>query len=80
MPSCLLAANNLLSIYLGITADFFYVLRTELYLNNEGQSVKRSQMEIKLKTCDIRNWKRKLFIDISSTNIGTLVLSLYQCV
>jgi hypothetical protein len=36
-------------------------------------------MDIKLKTCDIRTWKKKhLFLDIPSTN--TLVPSLYQCV
>jgi hypothetical protein len=38
-------------------------------------------MDIKRKTCDIRTWKKKhLFHDISSTNIDTLVPSLYQCV
>jgi hypothetical protein len=37
-------------------------------------------MDIKRKTYDIRTWKKRLFIDISSTNIGTLVPSLYQCV
>jgi hypothetical protein len=42
--------------------------------------VKRPQMDIKRKTCDIRTWKKQLFLDISSTNIGTLVPSLYQWV
>jgi hypothetical protein len=37
-------------------------------------------MDIKRKTCDIRTWKKHLFLDISSTNIDTLVSSLYQCV
>jgi hypothetical protein len=37
-------------------------------------------MEVKHKTCDIRNWKKRLFLDISSTNIDTLVPSLYQCI
>jgi hypothetical protein len=36
-------------------------------------------MDIKHKTCDIRNWKKHLFLDISST-IDTLAPSLYQCV
>jgi hypothetical protein len=46
----------------------------------EGQSVHRSQMDIKRKTCDTRTWKKHLFLDISSTNIATLVPSLYQFV
>jgi hypothetical protein len=37
-------------------------------------------MDINRKTCDIRNWKKNLFLDIFSTNIDTLVPSLYQCV
>jgi hypothetical protein len=36
-------------------------------------------MDIKRKTCDIRTWKKHLFLDISSTNIDTRVPSLYQC-
>jgi hypothetical protein len=43
-----------------------------------GESVNRSEMDIKRKTCDIRTWKKHLFLDISSTNIYTLVQSLYQ--
>jgi hypothetical protein len=35
---------------------------------------------MKRKTCDIRNWKKHLFLDIFSTNTDTLVPSLYQCV
>jgi hypothetical protein len=47
----------------------------------EGESVNRLQIDIKHKTCDIRSWKNKrLFLDTSSTNTDTLVLSLYQCV
>jgi hypothetical protein len=46
----------------------------------EGESVNRSQMDIKHKTCDIRILKKHLFLDISSPNIDTLVPSLYQCV
>jgi hypothetical protein len=37
-------------------------------------------MDIKPKTCDIRTYKKHLFLDISSTNIDTFVPSLYQCV
>jgi hypothetical protein len=36
-------------------------------------------MDIKRKTYDTRTWKKRLFLDISSTNIDTLVPSLYQC-
>jgi hypothetical protein len=50
----------------------------DLYIY-EGESVNRTQMAIKRKSCDIRTWKKHLFLDISSTNINTLVLSLYQC-
>jgi hypothetical protein len=39
-----------------------------------------SQMDIKRKTCDIQTWGKHLFLDMSSTNIDTLVPSLYQCV
>jgi hypothetical protein len=45
----------------------------------EGESVNRSQIDIKRKTCDIRSWKKHLFLEISSTNTDTLVPSLYQC-
>jgi hypothetical protein len=37
-------------------------------------------MAIKRKICDIRTWKKHLFIHISSTNIDTFVPLLYQCV
>jgi hypothetical protein len=37
-------------------------------------------MDIKREACDIRTWKEHLFLDISSTNIATLVLSLYHCI
>jgi hypothetical protein len=46
----------------------------------EGQSANRLQMGIKRKTCDFRNFKNRLFLDISSTNIDTFVPSRYQCV
>jgi hypothetical protein len=45
----------------------------------EGESVKRLQMDIKRKTCDMRIWGKHSFLNISSTNIDTLVSSLYQC-
>jgi hypothetical protein len=46
----------------------------------EGESVNRSQIDIKRKTCDIRTWRKLSFLDIPSTTIDTLVPSLYQCV
>jgi hypothetical protein len=46
----------------------------------ERNSVNKSQMHIKRKTCDIRTWQKHLFLDISSTNIDTLVPSLCLCV
>jgi hypothetical protein len=46
----------------------------------EGESVNRSQMAITRKTSEIRTWKKHVFSDISSTNIDTLVPSLYHCV
>jgi hypothetical protein len=45
----------------------------------EGESINRSQIDIKRKTYDGRTWK-KLFLVISSTNIDTLNSSLCQCV
>jgi hypothetical protein len=48
----------------------------------EGESVNRSQIDIKRTICDIRTWEKRLFLDISFTNsdTSTLVPSLYQCV
>jgi hypothetical protein len=43
----------------------------------EGESVNTSQMDINVKR-DIRTWKKHLFRDIFSTNINTLVSSLFQ--
>jgi hypothetical protein len=37
-------------------------------------------MDVKCKTCDIKTWIRYLFLDVSSTNIYTLVLLLCQCI
>jgi hypothetical protein len=40
----------------------------------EGESVNRSQMDIKHEICDILTWGEKhLFLDMSSTNTDTLV-------
>jgi hypothetical protein len=49
-------------------------------LNYEGESINRSQMDIKCKTCDISTWEKHLFLDISSTNVATVVPSLCQCI
>jgi hypothetical protein len=38
----------------------------------------RSKMDIKRKMCDIRTWVKHLLLDIFSTNIDTLVPSLYH--
>jgi hypothetical protein len=46
----------------------------------EGVLVSRSQMDIMHKTCDIRIRKKHLFLDMSTTNIDTLVPSLSQCI
>jgi hypothetical protein len=46
----------------------------------EEESVNRPQMDVIRKKCDIRTWEKYLFLNISSTNIDTLVPSLYQCV
>jgi hypothetical protein len=64
--------------YLGMAAS------NENYIHKEvngtlykEQSVNRSQMDTKRKTCDIRTWRKHLFLNISSTNIHTLVPLLY---
>jgi hypothetical protein len=44
----------------------------------KGESVNRSQMDIKRETCDIRTWRKHLFRDITSTDTDTLVPSLYS--
>jgi hypothetical protein len=46
----------------------------------KGESVDRSQIDIKRKISDIRTWKKHLFLDTFSTNIDTRVPSLYPCV
>jgi hypothetical protein len=45
----------------------------------KGESIYRSQMDIKRKNYEILTWKEHLFLDISSTNIDGLVPSHYQC-
>jgi hypothetical protein len=62
---------------LRLTYTLYFVHTVCLY---EGQSLNRSKMDIKRKTCDIRTWKKHLFLDISSANTDTVVPSLYQCV
>jgi hypothetical protein len=52
---------------------------TTFLIMYKGELVSRSQMDIKRKTCDIRK-REKIFLGISSSNIDTLVPSLYQCV
>jgi hypothetical protein len=37
------------------------------------QSVNRSEIDMKRKTCDIRTWEKHVFLDTFSTNIDTLV-------
>jgi hypothetical protein len=51
-----------------------------IYSMNEGESVSRSQRNIKRKTYDFRTWKDINFSTYPSTNIDTPVPSLYQCV
>jgi hypothetical protein len=45
--------------------------KVDLFLLYDGESVNRSQMDIRRKTCDIRSWRKYLFLDITSTNIDT---------
>jgi hypothetical protein len=47
----------------------------------EGESVNRSQIDIKRKTSVIQTWKKKhFFLDVSSSNTDIVAPSLYQCV
>jgi hypothetical protein len=55
------------------SGDYFEWYLINLY---KGESVNSSQMYMKRKTCHIRTWGKQLFLDISSTNIDTLVPSL----
>jgi hypothetical protein len=45
-----------------------------------NESVNRSQMDIKRKTCNIQAQKKHLFLNISSANTDILVPSLYHCI
>jgi hypothetical protein len=59
----------------GLTASSeFCILMTDI----EGESVNRSQLAIKHVILELG--KEHLFLNISSTNIDTLVPSLYQCI
>jgi hypothetical protein len=49
------------------------------YFMYEGESVNRSQMDIKHVTFE-HGEKKHLFLDISSTNTDTLLPLLYQCI
>jgi hypothetical protein len=77
-----------LSILLQLVLEFIFSCITSHLIGNRHakkrqykvESVNRSQMDLKHKTCDIRAWKKHLFLDISSTNINTLIPSLDQCV
>jgi hypothetical protein len=51
-----------------------------MYAIYKGESVNRSQIDIKCKTYDVQTWNKPSFLDISFTNIDTLVPSLYHCV
>jgi hypothetical protein len=44
----------------------------------EGESVNRTKIDITRKTCDIRTWRKHLFLDIYSIDIDAIVLSLNQ--
>jgi hypothetical protein len=46
--------------------------------NYEEESVKRSQIDMKLKTCDIRTWEKHLFLDTCSTNTDIFVPPPYE--
>jgi hypothetical protein len=46
----------------------------------EGESVNGSQIDSEHKACDIRTWRKHLFLNVTSTNIDTLVQLLHQCV
>jgi hypothetical protein len=60
--------------------EWITIVNGGIPVSYEGESVNRSQMDIRHKTCDIGTWKKHLFLDMSSANIDTLVLLLYQCV
>jgi hypothetical protein len=72
-----------LDLYLSYVRSQTFVEQRNLSFwdNYEGEAGRMSQMDIKRKSCDNRTWQKKsLFLDISFTNIDTLVPSLYQCV
>jgi hypothetical protein len=48
-------------------------------LLHDGESVNSSQTDIERKKHYIRTWKKHSFLDISSSNIDTVVPSLCQC-
>jgi hypothetical protein len=50
----------------------FWISSKSVWWKYEGGSINRSQMDIERKTCDIRAWKKYLFLDMSSTNISVV--------
>jgi hypothetical protein len=81
-PAITLLAS--ISTFLGyrycISAAHLYESLTVSYsiLVRERESVNRLQMNIKHETCNVRNWKKHLFLDVSITNIDTLVTPPFQ--
>jgi hypothetical protein len=61
------------------TTQTFLINSSGISSSYEGESVNRSQMHIERKTW-YSNVEKKILLDISSTNIDTLVPSLNQCV
>jgi hypothetical protein len=75
-----LQTRHLLNTSLHGMNESAYGNNKKTFHSYEGESVNRPQMDIKRKTCDIQTWEKHLFLDISSTNIDTLVPLLYQCI
>jgi hypothetical protein len=78
LPTCVAVLPSL---------NFTHILKQKFPVNCDSanrrftrESVSRSQMDIKRKTRDIKNWEEYLFLDISSTYTDTFVPSLYPCV
>jgi hypothetical protein len=76
---CFKVHVNYQTVWHHISEDCTLFTHTHVH-TYEGESVNKSQMDIKCKTCDIRTCKKHLFLDTSITNIDTLAPLLYQCV
>jgi hypothetical protein len=62
------------AIGLHLCYEFIAIISaTEIY---EGESVNRSQIDIKRKTCDILTWEKHLYLDVSCTNRYTCPIAL----